>query len=208
MKGFIGRSCSVLALALVLGTGCTHMKNLHDPCYPERYWASSRDLVNQAMAPQVQNGHILDQTIWNEHFEPGTDVLNGMGLQKLATLARRRPHPDPVIFLQTAQDLPYDQNAPQMLVVNRTTLDNKRKAAIEQFLNAQIGGQHMTFNVVIHDPGQIGLPGVPAQQTINAMYYTRFQGGLATGGGGGGGAAAVGGGGTGASVGGGAGSSQ
>ncbi len=51
---------------------------------------------------------MLDQTVWNYHFEPGTDKLTPGGLEHLAYLARRRPYPDPVVFLQTAQDVAYD----------------------------------------------------------------------------------------------------
>ena len=43
--------------------------------------------------PQVQNGRILDQTLWNYNFEPGTDKLNPSGLDKLDQIVRRRPSP-------------------------------------------------------------------------------------------------------------------
>jgi len=198
MKGFMAKGGPALALALLcLGGGCVPYKNLVDPCYPERYWASSRSLVNEAFAPQVNNGHVLDQTVWNEYFEPGTDRLNAMGLQKLSYLARRRPQADPAVFLQTAQDLPFDQSNPGQLAALRVDLDAKRKAAVEGFLTAQAANRGVPWNVQIHDPGEVGLAGVPASQAIGQMYYTRFRGGL-DGGAGGGSAGAVGGGGAGA----------
>src|SRR4051812_19110825 len=40
-------------------------KDLYDPCWPERYNTLARRSVNHAMAPQVMNGHVLDQTVWN-----------------------------------------------------------------------------------------------------------------------------------------------
>lgn len=183
MKGLIGKVVPALLLVLGVGGGCAHYPNKVDPCYPERYWDSSRNLVNEAFAPQVNNGHILDQTVWNEHFETGSDTLNAAGLKHLAYLARRRPQADPVIFLQTAQDIPYQQAAPQLLTANRSDLDNRRKVAIEGFLTAQCQGR-TNFTVVVHDPAEVGLPGLPANLAIQQMYTTRFQGGLGGGGGG------------------------
>jgi len=192
MKGLIGSALPALLLAVGLTTGCTPSKNLYDPCYPERYWASSRGLVNDAFAPQVNNGHVLDQTIFNEAFDPGTDKLNQAGLQHLSYLARRRPQPDPILFLQTAQDLPYEQASPQLLATARGDLDARRKAAIEGFLGVQANGP-TRFQVVVHDPGDVGVAGTPLNLAIQSMYTTRFSGGLsgtggtATSGGGGGG---------------------
>ena len=71
------------------------------------------------IAPQVSNGHVLDQTVWNYDFEPGTDKLTGGGLEHLAYLARRRPQPDPMVYLQTAQDVAYDPASPDKLAATR-----------------------------------------------------------------------------------------
>src|SRR4051794_34307779 len=111
MKGLI--TSAILCCAAAGLTGCYGYRDLVDPCYPERYEYAARQEVKAALAPQVQNGHVLDQTVWNYHFEPGTDRLNQGGLDHLAHLARRRPAPDPVIYLQTAQpDVVYDPAAP------------------------------------------------------------------------------------------------
>src|SRR5262245_48731871 len=72
------------------GPCCTN-KDLYDRCYPERYNNLARREVNLAFTPQVQNGHVLDQTVWNHHFEPGTDKLTPGGLAQLQYIARRRP---------------------------------------------------------------------------------------------------------------------
>src|SRR5947209_5202561 len=48
---------------------CQAYRNLVDPCYPQRYEYMARKEVNEAFIPQVQNGHVLDQTIWNWMFE-------------------------------------------------------------------------------------------------------------------------------------------
>src|SRR5437879_6565216 len=108
MNGFIARTLAGLCLAgAVTAGGCfpernltdTPYRNLVDVCYPQRYNVTARREVVDAFAPQVQNGHVLDQTIWNYDFDRGTDRLNQMGLEKLKYLTRRRPAPDPNLFL-------------------------------------------------------------------------------------------------------------
>src|SRR5947209_1427699 len=127
MKGFIAKSlvafCGSGLLAVV--GGCNVYRNIVDPCYPERYDYAARQEVTAAMAPQVFNGHVLDQTVWNYHFEydalkhEGTDKLTPGGLEHLAYLARRRPTADPVVYLQTAQDIVYDPADPDGLADKR-----------------------------------------------------------------------------------------
>src|SRR5438270_3998263 len=124
MKGLINKSVAMLGISgMTLAGGCDTYRNLVDPCYPERYEFASRQEVVGAMAPQVYNGHVLDQTVWNYHFEPGTDKLTTGGLDHLAYLARRRPAPDASIYVQTAQDVAYDAAVPERLTETRTTLD-------------------------------------------------------------------------------------
>jgi hypothetical protein len=186
MKGLIRKAMAGfgLAVALVGSQGCYAYRDIVDPCYPERYWASSHALVYEAMAPQVHNGHVLDQTVWNWHFEPGTDRLTAGGLEHLAYIARRRPHPDMCVYLQTAQDVVYDPAVPERMQVARQELDMKRKVAIERFLIAQTGGKGVDFQVMIHDPSDPSLNAIPASAAVQQMFTTRFRGGLPGGGGG------------------------
>src|SRR5579864_9099990 len=113
MKGFILKTLAVVSAGggLAVSVGCNGYRDIVDPCYPQRYEFASRTEVATALAPQVFNGHVLDQTIWNYQFEPGTDKLTPGGMEHLAYLARRRPYPDAMIYLQTAQDIPYDPAA-------------------------------------------------------------------------------------------------
>src|SRR6187431_2330039 len=105
--------CGVAGLGAV---GCHHGDKEHsshgDPCWPERYASQARALTVANFEPQVTNGHILDLTVWNAHFETGTDKLNAAGMDKLDQLARRRPAPDPVVYLQTTRDIGYDAGKP------------------------------------------------------------------------------------------------
>jgi hypothetical protein len=181
MKGFIGKAAVLCCVAASAGAGYYYPDNCYDPCYPARYNWMSRWEVNAAMAPQVQNGHVLDQTIWNYYFEPGTDKLTTGGLERLAYLARRRPCPDTVVYLQTAQDVVYDQMVPERMVEARQTLDGKRIAAVQAYLTAQTAGRPMTFQVVIHDPAEPSLASSAVNNSVSQMYY-RYTGGLMMGG--------------------------
>jgi hypothetical protein len=180
MKGFIRKA--VLAACGAAGAlGCYGYRDLVDVCYPVRYNYMAREEVNGALAPQVQNGHVLDQTIWNYFFEPGTDRLTPLGLDRLAYLARRRPCPDPNLWLQTAQDIIYDSAAPEKMAEAREELDKKRINAVTCFLVQQTAGRPMAFHIVVHDPAEAGLSAVPVNLSVLQMYY-RFRGGLISGG--------------------------
>jgi hypothetical protein len=172
MKGFITTKVAALCLVGGLGpvSGCYCYRELVDQCWPERYTYVARQEVHGAIAPQVHNGHVLDQTIWNYHFEAGTERLTPGGLQHLAYLARRRPHPDPVVYLQTAQDITYDPAAHDKFPEARSTLDNRRIQAIQNYLTAQTSGRPVSFEVVLHDPAEVGMSAVPAGLSIQQMY--------------------------------------
>jgi hypothetical protein len=188
MKGVIRKAAAALCCAAGAAGGggcCCSYHDLVDPCYPQRYEWMAREEVNEAFAPQVQNGHVLDQTVWNYHFEPGCAKLTPGGLEHLAYLARRRPCPDTTVYLQSAQDLPYDGCAPDRLVVSRQELDAQRIQAIQAFLQAQTAGRGgCEFQVVVHDPAEVGLTAIPVNLTVQQMYQ-RYRGGLLGGGGGG-----------------------
>jgi hypothetical protein len=194
MKGFIRKLILTLGWTGALSglSGCYYYDHCVDPCYPERYWHSSRQLVNQAFAPQVRNGHVLDQTVWNYHFDTGTDKLNAGGLERLNYLARRRPAADPNVFLQTAQDVTYAPDKPDEFVKNRSQLDMKRAVAIKQYLGAVTAGGVMTeFEVFVHNPPEVGMAAPHSEPAIRQMYATpraTLPGtGFSTGGSGGGG---------------------
>jgi hypothetical protein len=195
MKGLMRRAAALLCGAAAAGgVGCYAWRDCVDPCYPQRYEAMARQEVHAAFAPQVLNGHVLDQTVWNYEFERDKDgrpiVLTPGGLEHLAYLARRRPTPDPVVYIQTAQDVPYDPTAPEKMVAARDELNQLRTQAVYRFLNAQTAGSGVAFQVVVHDPADPGLPGSFVGATL-LQLPGRARAGLA----GGGGASTTGGGG-------------
>jgi hypothetical protein len=159
MNGFIQKRAAMLCVlgGLSALAGCSCYRDIVDPCYPARYEAESRSLVIGGMAPQVNNGHVLEQTIWNYNFEAGTDKLTNGGVTSLAYLARRRPAPDPVVYVQTAQDLPLDAASVDKFAEERSKLDAKRVEAVRKALAAMTAGRGVNFEVLVHDPHEVGM---------------------------------------------------
>jgi hypothetical protein len=185
MNGFITkkRVATGMAGALVLASGCGWYRNIVDPCYPDRYEFAARQEVKAAVAPQVNNGHVLDQTIWAHYWEPGTANLTPQGIDRLEYLVRRRPTPDPVIYLQTAQpsadDIRIDPTAPAKFAQDRATLDEKRKDALRAWLAALTSGRGLSFEVMVHDPPNVGVHASPMGIALQKSYAS-FQGSLPT----------------------------
>ena len=171
MNGFISKTlmAACLGTSLVVISGCTH-DDLYDPCYPQRYECAAKREVQAAFGPQVCNGHVLDQTVWNTHFETGTDRLTPGGMDHLAYVARRRPVPDGKVYVQTAEDIAYDPGVPNRFVEARNELDRKRVEAVQRYLAAQTEGRPMVFEVVVHDPAEVGISAIPANIAIQQMY--------------------------------------
>jgi hypothetical protein len=193
MNGIIKRAAAAcLGGGLTLTCGCGLYRDLVDPCYPARYNAMAIESVNDTFAAQINNGHVLDQTVWNYHFERGTAKLSSMGEQHLAYLARRRPCPDAKVFLQTAQDVVYDPASPGEFAKARSKLDGERTQTVLNYLQAQTAGRPVAFDVTVHDPAEAGIPAVREFRTpfvgegpvLEMMRAYRGQLPITTGGGG------------------------
>ncbi len=193
MKGFMKKTLALFWIAGALASvGCQdgeRYRNLVDPCHMERYGAVARQEVITGFTPQVHNGRILDQTIWNYHFDSGTDKLNPSGMDKLDQLVRRRPEPDQRVFLATARDLIYNVDKPDEYAETRRDLDAKRSIAIQKYLAVQTAGRPMQFDVLIHDPADPAIPGAGIRNAISTQR-TNYTGVLTRGGGGGAGGGA------------------
>ncbi len=194
MNGFITKRLWAKAVLLACAgaplavTGCYEYKDLVDPCYPQRYEHMAEHEVLEGLSAQVNKGHMLDQTVWNYHFEVGTDKLNAMGIEHLAQLARRLPQPDTLLFLQTAQmttgdtqprDLVYDPANPDKLAASRSDLDAKRAAAIRNFMQANTAGRGYDFQVAVIDPSDPGLSAIAVNAAMRDLYGSHFKGNLA-----------------------------
>jgi len=168
MNGFIRKT----ALGMCLGTaltlaGCVPYGDLVDPCWPERYNYQARHSVRDTFNAQAANGHTFDQTVWNEHFEPGTAVLTVAAKEHLKYLARRQPAPDPLVFVQYSWDGKDKAEA----------LNNDRRAAVADYL-AQVAAARklaVTFDVQTRDFSVPGMPSPPAPNLYRIPANIRDQ---------------------------------
>ena len=162
-------------------TGCFGYRDVVDPYYPKRYNVDARNSVRASLAPQVSNGNVLDQTVWDFHFETGKPELNAMGKDHLKRLARRRPAAQEVIFLQVAQNP--DENA------NNKELNKARSENIKAYMiKISQDKVHPEFQVVLHDPAEVSGSGIEAARIINGKQsgvsgiFTNGQSGSSSGG--------------------------
>jgi len=169
-----------------------------DPCYPERYNCKAREEVRDIWDMQVRDGLALEQTLYVHHFEPGLEVLHPGGIALLTRLANRRPAPETVIFVQTAQNTyDLDYKKPEEYASRRKELDEKRKVSVENFLRQE--RPDVNFTVVIANPSKSGISGQEAATAIRGIRSSATGTFAVPGfaGGAGGGGAGSGGGGTG-----------
>lgn len=132
-------------------------RNWVDPCWPERYSVHARSSVLAAHAAQVHNGHVLNQTIWNWYFEPGTDKLNPAGVAKLDSIARSRPSPDPRLYLQVARDVPVTPDTLDTVGQKRDDLTARRAAVVRRYMDAEPAVERVAYQVFVHDAIEPGL---------------------------------------------------
>lgn len=134
-------------------------RNWVDVCYPERYNRAARNAVLAPFAAQVNNGHVLNQTVWNWYFEPGTDVLTTAGAAKLDSIARTRPSPDPRLYLQVARDVPVTPQTLDTVAARRDELTARRAAVVRRYMAAQPAVEAVPYEVFVHDALVPGIAG-------------------------------------------------
>ncbi len=188
MNRIIARTVGAAGLLGLAGLlGCCGYKDVVDPCYPTRYDWQAQGEVCEPIGTQINNGHILDQTMWNHYFDAGKARLNKAGLDKLDQLVQTRPYPDPTIYLATAHDIPYIPEAPvETYIQARRKLDTDRIDAVQKYLAAVTPPRDVKFQVYVHDPEVPSLR-APAMAKSISSNTNSFTG--TTGGAGGGGAA-------------------
>jgi hypothetical protein len=151
-----------------------------DPCWPDRYSAQARANVLSYFAQHATNGAVVDQTLFEWYFEPGTDTLLPSGRAKLDYLSRRRPAPDKTVYLQTARDLAYDATKPEALAGGRADLDAKRAAAVQKYLAATTASRGLNFEVQVVDLPDVTQSAVgpaAAVRGLNGQYVGGLAGG-------------------------------
>ena len=157
-----------------------YLSKAFDPCWPQRYSAVARQEVLTPFAQQALNGHVINLTIWNYHFEPGTDKLTAAGVEKLDSLVRVRPTPDNKVYIQTARDLAANVETVDKLHADRMALDLKRANVVAKFLAAE--PQRLPFEIYVHDPSDPSISSIGAGNAWRAQMQG-YRGGISGGGG-------------------------
>jgi hypothetical protein len=199
-----GITAGLLVAGAFAGAGCCGSYNdLVDPCYPQRYNCMSRAEVDAPLAAQARNGLILDQTLFVHHFAAGSENLLPGGQALLARVARRRPFPEPEVFIQAAQapyDFEYTTGKEDEALGRQQELNEKRREATLAFLRRV--RPDVPFTVTIHKPSSIGMSAREATTAVQQLrgsatgaFQTNIGGSTGTGGGTGGGGGGGGGGG-------------
>jgi hypothetical protein len=177
---------TALLLSGLGATGCTTGgggKSLED-CYrnavdvssQDRYNYAAREAVLAPFAQQVATGHFLEQTLWNFYFVPGTDKLTPGGIDKLNTLARLTPAPDPRLYIQTARDISVTPENYDSVANTREKLNAERAAAIKKYMAAQPGAP-VNYEVYVHDAPVPGIYSVFAGSAFRGQL-SGYKGGI------------------------------
>src|SRR5207253_1802774 len=59
---------------------------------------------------------------------------------------------------------------PQKFVKDREDLNRERIAAVQKFLNAETAGTGLVYTVLVHNPADPGIAGVPANNAVSQWY--------------------------------------
>ena len=157
-------------------------RNWYDESWPDRYNYAAREAVLAPFAQQAANGHFWHQTIWNWYFEPGSDKLTQAGIEKLDSLARETPSPDPKIYLQAARDLRTTPDNVGTIGALRDELTAKRAASVRAYLATQPNvGPPIAYEIYVHDSPVPSIAARFAVQSWNGQIQG-YRGGLTVGG--------------------------
>ena len=156
-----------------------------DPCYPERYNATARTETLAPFAAQVNNGNVLNQTIWNWYFEVNekdrspSDRLTEAGRRKLDSIAQTRPSPDSRLYIQAARDLAVTGDNADKISGLRDDLTARRAAAIQKYMSTQptIGGNAVAYEIFVHDAPTSGMPAEFAASSFRSQTLG-YRGGI------------------------------
>lgn len=162
--------------------GWSRYYNAVDPCWPERYSATARATTVAPFAAQIHNAHVLEQTVWNWHFEAGSDVITPAGQAKLDAISQVRPHPDAKIYLQVARDVPaYGTGGLDTVATRRDELTAKRAEAVRKYMAAQPTLHGVAYEIHVHDAPVTGMPAEFSARAYRGQA-TGYVGGLSSGG--------------------------
>jgi len=148
-------SCAALTAALALAVGC---KLLPDNEWPEPYTSIAKEEVQAPIDIQVANARVVEQTLWDYHFEPNSERLNSTGRQRLRWIAPQAQDTYPVIYVAAIDD---------------AELTQRRVARVQVVLD-EIAGPDSGVQVVQADARMVGLPGRHVETVFKKMAQTGF----------------------------------
>jgi hypothetical protein len=157
-----------------------HGAHLHQrPIWPmEAYSQQATASIAQALQAQVQNGELVEMTVWNHHFEEkvnddGTRTTNlrPSGLALLHRAARRySQRPDFLILVQTARDQEFTPDQIDTYAAELDLLDAARVAAVRDYLTKVL--RRPDARVLVHDPAIVGMPSEEMTLAyLNMIHY-------------------------------------
>jgi hypothetical protein len=165
----------LLALALCFVLDVRNQER-YDRCWPERYHELARPTAKHAYAPQVANGHSLDQTVWNTDFESGTAKLTEAGKAHLNAIMRQ-PCAHRTVYLAASRAPIDDANCADRYYVATPELDAPRKAAVLKHL----ADMNCVSSVVLLGPSEntivLGPPGIdsPSRLDTDEKLFERIR---------------------------------
>jgi hypothetical protein len=188
-RTFRAAAVAVLAVGSAMAVGCGGLQDgfqrvNNNNSWPERNSYHARQAVLHPFEVQQNNAAVVNDVVLNDHFDSGSDKLNGVGQDKLNQLARKMPAPNPTVYLQAANDVAFDEKAPEKTVVGRTELDQKRAAAVLAYLNTRPAPRGTAFTVQVIDVGNTSVNSVgpaAAVRGLQQQYRSGISGGISGG---------------------------
>ena len=187
---FRAAAAAVLAASGALTVGCagpglqeSFQQVNNNNSWPERNSYLARQAVLHPFEVQQNNAAVLNDVILNGFFDNGSATLNGVGRDKLDQLNRRMPTVNPTVYLQTSNDVVYDDKAPDKAMIARTELDQKRAAAVLAYLNARPSrGVNWSVQAIdIADPSINSAGPAAAMRGLTLQYRSGITGGISGG---------------------------
>jgi hypothetical protein len=124
----------------------------------DQYTRAARQVMSTMFVDQAGNGRLFDQTLWNYHFEEGSDELHPSGQAVLDRLVQQWPANPVDIYVQVAHDLPYHPGAPGLYPTEREALTARRVQAVVYYLAAT--RPDVPYAIHLHDLPLRAISGV------------------------------------------------
>lgn len=187
---FRAAAAAVLAACGAVTVGCagpglqeSFQQVNNNNSWPERNSYLARQAVLHPFEVQQNNAAVLNDVVLNGFFDNGSATLNGVGRDKLDQLNRRMPAVNPTVYIQTSNDVVYDDKAPEKAAVARVELDQKRANAVLAYLNARPsrGVSWSVQAIDIADPSINSAGPSAAMRGLQQQYRSGITGGISGG---------------------------